>query len=96
MNVICNEYCKIMNGKARQSGHNIFFVCVQMFLTVYLSNGEKHFTEVPLTPETLCRDIVDVCKEPGETDCYLAETWRGSGGKTFSCFGSLTCSLCIS
>ncbi|XP_062845486.1 apoptosis-stimulating of p53 protein 2b [Trichomycterus rosablanca] len=49
-----------------------------MFLTVYLSNSDKHFTEVPLTPETLCRDIVEVCKEPGETDCYLAETWRGS------------------
>ncbi|KAI5088947.1 tumor protein p53 binding protein, 2 isoform X2 [Silurus meridionalis] len=49
-----------------------------MFLTVYLSNSEKHFTEVPVTPETLCRDVVDVCKEPGETDCYLAESWRGS------------------
>ncbi|GAA6093019.1 apoptosis-stimulating of p53 protein 2b isoform X1 [Tachysurus ichikawai] len=50
-----------------------------MFLTVYLSNSEKHFTEVPVTPETLCRDVVDVCKEPGETECYLAESWRGSG-----------------
>uniref|UniRef100_A0A4W4H0Z5 Tumor protein p53 binding protein, 2b n=1 Tax=Electrophorus electricus TaxID=8005 RepID=A0A4W4H0Z5_ELEEL len=50
----------------------------QMFLTVYLSNNDKHFTEVPVTPETLCRDVVDLCKEPGEVDCYLAETWRGS------------------
>lgn len=50
-----------------------------MFLTVYLSNSEKHFAEVPVTPETLCQDVVDVCKEPGETDCYLAESWRGSG-----------------
>uniref|UniRef100_A0AAR2IZF7 Tumor protein p53 binding protein, 2b n=1 Tax=Pygocentrus nattereri TaxID=42514 RepID=A0AAR2IZF7_PYGNA len=49
-----------------------------MFLTVYLSNNDKHYTEVPVTPETLCRDVVDLCKEPGETDCYLAETWRGS------------------
>ncbi|XP_076841111.1 apoptosis-stimulating of p53 protein 2b isoform X1 [Brachyhypopomus gauderio] len=49
-----------------------------MFLTVYLSNNDKHFTEVPVTPETLCRDVVDLCKEPGEVDCYLAETWRGS------------------
>uniref|UniRef100_W5KAX1 Tumor protein p53 binding protein, 2b n=1 Tax=Astyanax mexicanus TaxID=7994 RepID=W5KAX1_ASTMX len=49
-----------------------------MFLTVYLSNSDLHFTEVPVTPETLCRDVVDLCKEPGETDCYLAETWRGS------------------
>lgn len=50
-----------------------------MFLTVYLSNNDQHFTEVPITPETLCRDVVEFCKEPGEADCYLAEMWRGSG-----------------
>lgn len=49
-----------------------------MFLTVYLSNSDQHFTELPITPETLCRDVVDMCKEPGEVDCYLAEMWRGS------------------
>ncbi|XP_062319343.1 apoptosis-stimulating of p53 protein 2a isoform X2 [Osmerus eperlanus] len=49
-----------------------------MFLTVYLSNNDQHFTEVPVTPETLCRDVVDLCKEPGETECHLAEMWRGS------------------
>ncbi|XP_035461958.1 apoptosis-stimulating of p53 protein 2a isoform X1 [Scophthalmus maximus] len=50
----------------------------QMFLTVYLSNNDQHFTEVPVTPETLCRDVVELCKEPGETDCHLSEMWRGS------------------
>lgn len=54
-------------------------VCFQMFLTVYLSNNEQHFTEVPVTPETVCRDVVDLCKEPGESDCHLAEVWCGSG-----------------
>uniref|UniRef100_A0A671VB89 Tumor protein p53 binding protein, 2b n=1 Tax=Sparus aurata TaxID=8175 RepID=A0A671VB89_SPAAU len=49
-----------------------------MFLTVYLSNNDQHFSEVPITPETLCRDVVELCKEPGEGDCYLAEMWRGS------------------
>ncbi|XP_075874589.1 apoptosis-stimulating of p53 protein 2a isoform X5 [Nelusetta ayraudi] len=49
-----------------------------MFLTVYLSNNDQHFTEVPVTPDTLCRDVVELCKEPGETDCHLAEVWRGS------------------
>ncbi|XP_072293728.1 apoptosis-stimulating of p53 protein 2-like isoform X2 [Eucyclogobius newberryi] len=49
-----------------------------MFLTVYLSNNDQHFTEVPVTPETLCRDVVELCKEPGEMDCHLAEVWRGS------------------
>uniref|UniRef100_A0A8C1W105 Tumor protein p53 binding protein, 2b n=1 Tax=Cyprinus carpio TaxID=7962 RepID=A0A8C1W105_CYPCA len=56
----------------------LFFFWTQMFLTVYLSNSDKHFTELPFTPETLCRDVVDMCKEPGEVDCYLAEMWRGS------------------
>ncbi|KAL4640784.1 apoptosis-stimulating of p53 protein 2 isoform X3 [Arapaima gigas] len=49
-----------------------------MFLTVYLSNNDQHFTEVPITPETVCRDVVELCKEPGEPNCYLAERWRGS------------------
>ncbi|XP_018120445.1 apoptosis-stimulating of p53 protein 2 isoform X2 [Xenopus laevis] len=49
-----------------------------MFLTVYLSNNEQHFTEVPITPETTCRDVLELCKEPGETDCHLAEVWRGT------------------
>lgn len=52
---------------------------LQMFLTVYLSNNDQHFTEVPVTPETLCRDVVELCKEPGEMDCHLSEMWRGSG-----------------
>ncbi|KFV01530.1 Apoptosis-stimulating of p53 protein 2, partial [Tauraco erythrolophus] len=51
----------------------------QMFLTVYLSNNEQHFTEVPITPETTCRDVVELCKEPGESECHLAEVWCGSG-----------------
>ena len=55
------------------------FPLFQMFLTVYLSNSEQHFTEVPVTPETMCRDVVDLCKEPGESDCHLAEVWCGSG-----------------
>lgn len=50
-----------------------------MFLTVYLSNNDQHFIEVPVTPDTLCRDVVELCKEPGEVDCHLAEVWRGSG-----------------
>lgn len=50
-----------------------------MFLTVYLTNNEQHFTEVPVTSETTCKDVVDLCKEPGETECHLAEVWCGSG-----------------
>ena len=57
-----------------------------MFLTVYLSNNEQHFTEVPVTPETICRDVVDLCKEPGESECHLAEVWCGSGRSPYGPF----------
>ncbi|XP_068609634.1 protein phosphatase 1, regulatory subunit 13Bb [Brachionichthys hirsutus] len=49
-----------------------------MILTVYLSDGEQAVTEVPITPETTCKDVVEFCKEPGESGCHLAEVWRGN------------------
>ncbi|XP_035473512.1 protein phosphatase 1, regulatory subunit 13Bb isoform X2 [Scophthalmus maximus] len=49
-----------------------------MILTVYLSDEEQAVTEVPITPETTCRDVVEFCKEPGESGCHLAEVWRGN------------------
>ncbi|XP_012579816.1 PREDICTED: apoptosis-stimulating of p53 protein 1 [Condylura cristata] len=49
-----------------------------MILTVFLSNNEQILTEVPITPETTCRDVVEFCKEPGEGGCHLAEVWRGN------------------
>ncbi len=56
----------------------ILFVS-QMILMVYLSDGEQALTEVPITPETTCRDVVEFCKEPGESGCHLAEVWHGNG-----------------
>ncbi|XP_029453904.1 apoptosis-stimulating of p53 protein 1 isoform X2 [Rhinatrema bivittatum] len=50
----------------------------KVILTVFLSNNEQILTEVPITPETTCRDVVEFCKEPGETGCHLAEVWRGN------------------
>ncbi|XP_056326535.1 apoptosis-stimulating of p53 protein 2a isoform X1 [Danio aesculapii] len=50
-----------------------------MFLTVYLSNNDQHFSEVPITAETVCADVLQLCREPGEnSSCYLSEVWRGS------------------
>ncbi|XP_063079628.1 protein phosphatase 1, regulatory subunit 13Bb [Engraulis encrasicolus] len=49
-----------------------------MLLTVYLNDGEQAASEVPITPETTCRDVVEFCKEPGESGCHLAEVWRGN------------------
>ncbi|XP_048341536.1 apoptosis-stimulating of p53 protein 1 isoform X4 [Sphaerodactylus townsendi] len=49
-----------------------------MILTVFLSNNEQILTEVPITPETTCQDVVEFCKEPGEGSCHLSEVWRGN------------------
>lgn len=57
----------------------LLFFFFQMILTVFLSNNEQILTEVPITPETTCRDVVEFCKEPGEGSCHLAEVWRGNG-----------------
>lgn len=50
-----------------------------MILTVFLSDGDQMLTEVPVTPDTLCKDVVEFCKEAGESGCHLAEVWRGNG-----------------
>uniref|UniRef100_A0A672QGF1 Apoptosis-stimulating of p53 protein 1-like n=1 Tax=Sinocyclocheilus grahami TaxID=75366 RepID=A0A672QGF1_SINGR len=48
-----------------------------MILTVFLSDNQQLLTEVPITPETLCKDVVEFCKEAGESGCHLTEVWRG-------------------
>ncbi|XP_057200496.1 protein phosphatase 1, regulatory subunit 13Ba isoform X3 [Triplophysa rosa] len=48
-----------------------------MILTVFLSDNQQLLTEVPITPETQCKDVVEFCKEAGESGCHLAEVWRG-------------------
>ncbi|XP_041430179.1 MGC83480 protein isoform X3 [Xenopus laevis] len=53
-------------------------VVKKTILTVFLSNNEQILTEVPVTPETTYRDVVEFCKEPGEGACHLAEVWRGN------------------
>ncbi|XP_041468175.1 apoptosis-stimulating of p53 protein 1-like [Lytechinus variegatus] len=49
----------------------------QMILKVYLSNSPDTLSDVPITPETRCRDVVEFCREAGEVQCHLAELWRG-------------------
>ncbi|XP_071810066.1 apoptosis-stimulating of p53 protein 1-like isoform X2 [Asterias amurensis] len=48
-----------------------------MIVNVYLSNKADVVAELPITPETTCRDVVDCCREVGEEQCHLAELWRG-------------------
>uniref|UniRef100_A0A8C2IWC7 Apoptosis-stimulating of p53 protein 1-like n=1 Tax=Cyprinus carpio TaxID=7962 RepID=A0A8C2IWC7_CYPCA len=57
--------------------NNVILSSLQMILTVFLSDNQKLLTEVPITPETLCKDVVEFCKEAGESGCHLAEVWRG-------------------
>uniref|UniRef100_A0A8C2KWS4 Apoptosis-stimulating of p53 protein 1-like n=1 Tax=Cyprinus carpio TaxID=7962 RepID=A0A8C2KWS4_CYPCA len=71
--------CNFLRGKSLKN--NVLNKDTQhdvMILTVYLSDGEQALTEVPITPETTCRDVVEFCKEPGESGCHLAEVWRGN------------------
>lgn len=65
------------SGKTNPASMRFGSKMMPMFLTVYLSNSDQHYTEVPITPETTCRDVIGYCKEPGEADCHLAERWRG-------------------
>ncbi|XP_042181240.1 apoptosis-stimulating of p53 protein 1-like isoform X2 [Oncorhynchus tshawytscha] len=49
-----------------------------MILTVYLSDSQQMLTEVPITPETTCKDVVEFCKEAGEGGCHLTDVWKGN------------------
>ncbi|XP_026855672.2 protein phosphatase 1, regulatory subunit 13Ba isoform X3 [Electrophorus electricus] len=51
---------------------------VKMIIPVFLSANEQVLTEVPITPETLCKDVVELCKEPSESGCHVVEVWRGN------------------
>uniref|UniRef100_H2ZMA4 SH3 domain-containing protein n=1 Tax=Ciona savignyi TaxID=51511 RepID=H2ZMA4_CIOSA len=46
-------------------------------IKVFLSDDPSSVVEVPITPNTTALDVIDCCKEPGETNCHLAELWRG-------------------
>ena len=52
---------------------------LQVILDVYLDNSHERVVSVPLTPDTLCADVIACCAQPGEQQCHLAELWRGCG-----------------
>lgn len=47
-------------------------------IKVYLSDESTSAVDVPITPNTTALDVVQYCREPGETACHLAELWRGN------------------
>ncbi|XP_054909160.1 apoptosis-stimulating of p53 protein 1-like isoform X3 [Poeciliopsis prolifica] len=48
-----------------------------LILTVYLNDTQQMLTEVPVTTATRVTDVVEFCKEAGESECHLAEVWNG-------------------
>lgn len=46
-------------------------------MKIYLSDDPSSAVEVPITPNTTASDVINCCKEPGETNCHLAEAFRG-------------------
>uniref|UniRef100_A0A8C4R5F6 Protein phosphatase 1, regulatory subunit 13Bb n=2 Tax=Eptatretus burgeri TaxID=7764 RepID=A0A8C4R5F6_EPTBU len=64
-------------GKHRRGRHRGGTGEGKMILNVHLSEDEQPVTEVPVTPQTTCRDVVEACKEPGEGSCQLVESWQG-------------------
>lgn len=45
---------------------------------------EDGVTEVPITPDTTCYDVVECCRDPGDDLCALVQAWRGYGKITLS------------
>ncbi|GFG34688.1 hypothetical protein Cfor_10912, partial [Coptotermes formosanus] len=37
--------------------------------------GDPLVTDVPVTPDTTCRDVIECCRDPGDEHCALVETW---------------------
>jgi hypothetical protein len=58
-----------------------FVFSFQMIVRVFaddVGEDEPLVTDVPVTPDTTCRDVIECCRDPGDEHCALVETW-GSG-----------------
>jgi len=53
----------------------------QVIVRVFGEGGAA--TDVPVTPETTCRDLVECTRDPGDEQCSLVELWRDCGKKNF-------------
>lgn len=52
----------------------------QMIVRVF---GDGLSTDVPVTPETTCSDVIECCRDPGEEPCDLVAVSPELGGKHF-------------
>ncbi|KAE8743287.1 hypothetical protein FOCC_FOCC011116, partial [Frankliniella occidentalis] len=57
-----------------------------MMIVRVVAEGEADgaVTEVPITPLTTCRDVVECCRDPGDEPCCLVGTCldKGKGRNT--------------
>lgn len=51
---------------------------LQMIVRVF---GDGASTDVPVTPETTCSDLIECCRDPGEESCNLVAVCPERGGK---------------
>lgn len=62
----------------------------QLILKVAVEDG---VVDVPLTPETTCRDVIECVRDPGEEHCTLVHSW-GHGRECYlfsSSFIAISC-----
>ena len=56
----------------------------QMIVRVFaddVGEDEPLVTDVPVTPDTTCRDVIECCRDPGDEHCALVETWGPGHGE---------------
>lgn len=57
--------------------YQFFGLSLQIILKVYSSDDSEKCYEVPVTPETICQDVV-ACVST-EDSSYLVQLWNGQG-----------------
>lgn len=45
--------------------------------------GDGCATDVPVTPETTCSDVIECCRDPGDETCALVAVNPERGGKSY-------------
>ncbi|XP_078727883.1 apoptosis-stimulating of p53 protein 1-like isoform X2 [Lampetra fluviatilis] len=46
-------------------------------VSVFLSASDQQASEVPITGDMTCKDVVEACRPLGDTACHLVEAWHG-------------------
>uniref|UniRef100_S4RGC3 Protein phosphatase 1, regulatory subunit 13Bb n=1 Tax=Petromyzon marinus TaxID=7757 RepID=S4RGC3_PETMA len=49
----------------------------QTMVSVFLSASDQQASEVPITGDMTCKDVVEACRPLGDTACHLVEAWHG-------------------